>query len=169
VNSQESLPATTAVAVLRGLGSAERIARALRMLEVALGFLHNSKIPREKLLCYYLRNDLMMAEQPDFENLVGKGPAKTVALKHVLALVEALDQHQAQDESASGRDIFSDQPEIYKLALEPPRAAELFERVALRGDGEYSTQFQPNFELERAYITRFDHMRPCDGRRSAGA
>jgi hypothetical protein len=141
------LPTTTVVAVLKGLGSAEHIARVLRMLEVALGFMHNSKIPREKLLCDYLRNDLMMAEQPDFLSLVGQGPAKTIALKHVLALVEALDQHQAQDESASGRDIFSDQPEIYKHALEPLKADALGK--ALRDDGEYSTPVAA--QVQRAY------------------
>ena len=52
-----------------------------------------AQVDPEKLLSGYLRADLMMAEQPDFDALVGKA-AKSIGLKHVLALVEALSQHQ---------------------------------------------------------------------------
>ena len=41
--------------------------------------------------------------------------------------------HQAQGESASGRDAFSEQPAAFKRALEPGRARAL--RAAVRGDG----------------------------------
>jgi hypothetical protein len=87
---QEELPPVTVVGILAELGgSAEKTSRTLRALEITIGFLHNSHGDREMLLQVYMAETLMMNE--DLGTLFGKAAAKTVALKHILSLVQALD------------------------------------------------------------------------------
>ena len=57
--------------------------------------------------------------------------AKTVELRHILSLMQALDQQVAEEEAQMGRDTFSSQPKEYKACLSPDRTAEV--RAGLRG------------------------------------
>jgi hypothetical protein len=125
---QEALPPTTVASILTELaGSVDRTSQTLRALETAIGFLHNSHGDgdrlKDMLLQDYLADVLMMED--DLGSLFGKVAAKKVALKHILALMQALDQQQAQDELETGRDTFLMQPAEYKAPLEAARAAEI--------------------------------------------
>jgi hypothetical protein len=114
-------------------GSVNKTASTLRALETAIGFLHNSRGDgdrlKDMLLQAYLADVLMMED--DLSSLIGKVAAKTVELRHILSLMQALDQQAAEEEAQMGRDTFSRQPEEYKAPLSPARTAEM--RAGLRG------------------------------------
>ena len=57
--------------------------------------------------------------------MFGKVAARKVELKHLLALTQALDQQQAQDELETCRDTFGMQPDGYKEMLSGPRTEEI--------------------------------------------
>ena len=124
---QEPLQPAVVAQLLTELGSAQRAAQVLRAVEIAIGFLHNSKGNPDMLLAEYLKSVLMMDE--DLAAFVGPSAAKKIKLQHVAALVSTLDQQQAHEEVQSGRDCFVSQPEEYKLALDPAREQELRARI----------------------------------------
>ena len=131
---QEDLPGATVVSILEELSSSvDKTARTLRALETAIGFLHNSHGDgdrlKDMLLQDYLADVLMMED--DLGALLGKTAAKTVALRHILSLMQALDQQQAQEEVQAGRDTFELQPKEYKAQLASERAEQL--RQGLQG------------------------------------
>lgn len=114
-------------------GSVEKTSSTLRALETAIGFLHNSRGDgdrlKDMLLQTYLAEVLMMED--DLSLLIGKVAAKTVELRHILSLMQALDQQVAEEEAQMGRDTFSLQPDEYKATLSAERTAEM--RAGLRG------------------------------------
>jgi hypothetical protein len=155
---QEELPPVTVVGILAELGgSAEKTSRTLRALEITIGFLHNSHGDREMLLQVYMAETLMMNE--DLGTLFGKAAAKTVALKHILSLVQALDQQQAAEEAQTGRDTFVTQPKEYKAELSAARTAEM--REGLRGENTHKLAPQlRTFILESLIQERLDLYHP---------
>jgi len=124
---QTELPPALVEAILAELGSSSSgalLSRALRTLEIAVGFLHTSPYDGEMPMQLFLTDVLVL--DGDGLSAVSEIAAKNVQLQHTLSLLHALKHAASEEDLASGRDPFPDHGAVgpasdFKCPIAPER------------------------------------------------